>query len=322
MADRLRVAQIGCGRWGRNLLRELQAHALADVALVIDPRAEAQLDAARLAPGVCIAESLEALASTPLDAVVIATPGPLHAAHARIALARGLHVFVEKPMAMKLSDALEMAEQARAAGTTAMVGHLLRYHPAVCALVSGVRSGTWGRPLALRSERHSVGARDVDGSLLWSLAPHDISILLALEDGAVELTRAEVRTFASSEIRAELHLQGASGMRARIRVSRGGGEKVRKLRVRCEHAVVEFNDLAPAGSKLTVERNGAGVAEPLAFGEELQPLRQELDVFVRWALEGRAVPSGFDEGVAVVRLLEQAESLSDTRSRPVLALAR
>ena len=111
-------------------------------------------------------------------------------------------------------------------------------------------------------------------------------------------------------------------MRARIRVSRGGGEKVRKLRVRCEHAVVEFNDLAPAGSKLTVERNGAGVAEPLAFGEELQPLRQELDVFVRWALEGRAVPSGFDEGVAVVRLLEQAESLSDTRSRPVLALAR
>lgn len=322
--DQLHFAHVGCGAWGSNLVRELAAHPGVSLDLVIDADARARERARTLASGVSTASSMEALGDRPFDAVVIASPGPLHARHAMAAMALGAHVFVEKPMTTSVVDARAMLARCRSRRRIGMVGHLLHHHAAVRMMLQLVAEGRIGTPLAFRSARLCQrSSRDADGSLLWSLAPHDMSVLRALDRGPVRKMRVDLRCLGEADSLpnvADLRLRLAGGLEAHIVVSRAHRTKVRRMEVIGEDATVVFDDVAPS-SKLTLRWRGE--VEDIPYREGVSPLRAEVDAFVTSVRSGTRPEIGFVEGLEVVELLERAHAVaSRTSDSPALSAAR
>lgn len=308
---RLRVAQIGCGAWGTNVLRELAAHPRVEVVLVADPRPAAMDRAKDLAPAARIAPSIAQTDVDGADAAVIVTPGPLHAEHAELALRRGLHVFVEKPMTTSSADAERLESLARQQGLTGMVGHLLHHHPAAVAMLDVLRSGELGAPLRVRCDRASItGSRDVDGSVFWSLAPHDLSLVRAIDPSPLEVVRVDVlRTSpGGSALEAEVTLRTLHGLSVRVSLSRVADRKARRMHVECEDGLVIFDDVAQA-AKVVVAKRGEHRMEPVAYDQRVTPLAAEVDAFVRAVLDGVEAHADFREGADVVRVIEAAERM-------------
>lgn len=304
MGERLRTALLGCGRWGKSLLRNFAGREDIDVRVVVDPDALALAGARAIVPGAHLAASEDALDREPLDVVVIASPGPVHARQALEAMDRGADVFVEKPMATAFDDAQEIVKKAAAQGTIGMVGHLLAYHPAIAAMIGAALGGEIGKPLYLRSERCCLaGSPDPDGSLLWALAPHDVSLLRAIDPSPVVTVDTEMRRGGAV---ATLNLRTERGMRASVLMSRMHEHKVRRTVVECEAGWIVFDDTL-ARNKLVVHRKGGGAREPIAYDDSIEPLRAEIDYFVRCVRDRRAPPTGFDDGLAVVAVLARAE---------------
>jgi predicted dehydrogenase len=308
VAEPVRVTLIGCGTWGRNLLRVLTSEPAADVACVIDSDPRALEVARSLAPQARLESSVAALRTVATQGVLIATPGPLHASHALVAIECGAHVFVEKPLAITVADAARVADAAANRGVLGMVGHVLRYHPAVQRMIELVRSGVLGRPLHMSSKRCSVaGSRDVDGSVLWSLAPHDLSVLLAIDSSPIRRLKAEGRRNGTT---ATLELETASGLRANLLVSRAGERKIRRIEIQCERGRVEFDDTAPS-DKLSVQRDDDSVVRHPSF-EPAEPLREEVRAFLRAVRDCTPPPTNLSEGLAVVTLLAQAGAVIES----------
>jgi len=312
MRDRARVALVGCGTWGKNLLRVLASEPGADVACVIDTDPRARQAAALMAPRARVQDCVFALRDRNVDAVVIATPGPLHASHALLAIECGAHVFVEKPLALSTVDASRIVDAASRRGVIGMVGHVLHYHPAVQVMIELVRSATLGRPLRMHSKRCSLaGSRDVDGSVLWSLAPHDLSILRAIDPSPIARLNVESRSSAL----ATLEVETSAGLRANLLVSRVAERKIRRIEIECERGSIVFDDLAASG-KLCVWRDGDPVVHHPVY-EEAEPLRQEVRAFLRALRDGVSPATDLREGLAVVTLLAQAGGkLESTLSSP------
>src|SRR5690606_27318192 len=132
----------------------------------------------------------DALEADDVDAVVIATPAVRHADHARAALRAGKHVLVEKPLALRVADAEGVVAVAEASDRVLMVGHLMLYHPAMDYLKQLVTRGELGDLLYLYALRVNLGRLRRDENALWSLAPHDISMILHLLDAAPETVSA------------------------------------------------------------------------------------------------------------------------------------
>jgi predicted dehydrogenase len=313
MAERLRVALIGCGTWGKNLLRAIAEQPDVEVTCVIDSDPRALAAAHEVTPDAGLDVSIEALDKLHANAVLIATPGPLHARHALRAIESGAHIFVEKPMTTTLADAARVVEAADRRGLIGMVGHVLRYHPAVHAAVELVRAGELGRPLHLRSERCALaGSRDVDGSVLWSLAPHDLSILRAIDASAISSVSVESRR---RGLIATLELRTASGLRANVLVSRASDRKIRRTVIECERGRVELDDVV-ASNKVSVWRDGESGPRWLEYTER-EPLREEIAAFVRCVRLGEQPPTSLAEGLAVVSVLAQAAGMIESaRSSP------
>src|SRR5262245_37859768 len=150
----VRVAVVGAGAWGINHVRAFARLKDVELVMVCDAAEEARRRAQSLAPKArTVAALADVLEASNVDAVVLATPAARHAAQAIDCLRAGRHVFVEKPLALTVSDAAAVVEAAAKAGRTLMVGHLMLYHPAVDRLTQLVRSGEIGRILYLYSLR-------------------------------------------------------------------------------------------------------------------------------------------------------------------------
>jgi UDP-2-acetamido-3-amino-2,3-dideoxy-glucuronate N-acetyltransferase len=184
-----KVAVIGVGNWGKNLVRNF-AH-LGALGMVCD------LDAQKLAavkheyPAVRATDKLEVVLQDPgIKAVVIAAPSDTHFLLARQSLLAGKHVYVEKPLARSLEQAEELDRLATERDLILMVGHLLLYHPAVNCLKALIATGELGELRFIRSDRMNFNTNRRDWSVLWDLAPHDISMMSYLLDSdAVEIDR-------------------------------------------------------------------------------------------------------------------------------------
>jgi predicted dehydrogenase len=169
---------LGFGYWGRNLLRNLIANARCDVVGLCDGREAARREAADKYPDVPgFAGFEEALTQAEADAVVIATPSGLHPEHIRTALSAGCHVFVEKPLAETVEDAVAVTDMARAGGLTLMVGHTFLYNNLVHDVKARIDSGELGDVFCAYSQRLNLGRFRQDSDVLWTLAPHDVSIV-------------------------------------------------------------------------------------------------------------------------------------------------
>jgi predicted dehydrogenase len=175
----LSIAVIGCGYWGQNLVRNFQE--LGRLGAVCEASPDGRRRARELAPEAAILDRVEDVLDDPRwEGVVVATPAETHAALVRRALLAGKDVFVEKPLALRLEDGMEVVRLSQEHERILMVGHLLEYHPAVRALHALIREGTFGRIRYLYSHRLNLGKVRREENILWSFAPHDIAVILRL----------------------------------------------------------------------------------------------------------------------------------------------
>lgn len=174
----VRVAQFGCGNWGANLIRNVMANPGAELVAVCDPdRASLQRVGARY-PGVSLHSSLDdVLSDSSIDAVIVATPSGMHHEHVSKALLAEKHVFVEKPMSSTVQQGVELVGMADDAGRILMVGHTFLYNNIVHDVKKRIDARELGDIHYAYSQRLNLGRFRQDTDVLWTLAPHDISIL-------------------------------------------------------------------------------------------------------------------------------------------------
>jgi predicted dehydrogenase len=183
------LSQLGCGYWGPNLLRNFSAQANCLVKWVAEtsPERRAYVDAnfpkTRTTP-----DWEKALTDPEVDAVVVATPAATHFDLAKRALGAGKHVFVEKPLATSTAEADVLVKLAATAGKVLMAGHTFLYNAAVRYAKKLLDDGELGPLYYLYSQRLNLGQVRSDVNAWWNLAPHDVSILLYLRDGALPAT--------------------------------------------------------------------------------------------------------------------------------------
>ena len=319
------VAVVGCGYWGKNLVRNFKD--LGALAAICDVDAER---AARLADAhdVPVRGFVEVLADPAISGVVIAAPAEQHATLTREALLAGKDVFVEKPLALQVSDAEALVTMARDAGRILMVGHLLQYHPAFLQLRAFVREGRLGRLQYIYSNRLNLGKVRREENILWSFAPHDLSMILSLVGTPPTSVNATGSYYLHKTIAdvTTTHLSFPGGESAHVFVSWLHPFKEQKLVVVGDQGMAVFDDGEPWDSKLSLYphriewREGMPVPEkadrePVPLTED-EPLKLECAHFLE-CMETRRTPrTDGAEGLAVLQVLDASER-SMTTGRPV-----
>lgn len=174
----LRIAQIGVGYWGPNLLRNLVANKRCQVKVVVDLSAERRDYVKRLYPAIEVVDDInKVFTARDIDGVIIATPVFTHHELAIAALKAGKHILVEKPMARSVAEVEDIGKIAQNNGLVAMVGHTFLYNAAVRYVKKLIDSGELGDVRYIYSQRLNLGRIRSDVDALWNLAPHDISII-------------------------------------------------------------------------------------------------------------------------------------------------
>lgn len=174
----IRIAHIGCGYWGPNLLRNLVANSDCEVRWVVEISKDRQHYVHNLYPAVKITDDIqEVLHDNDVEAIVIVTPAESHYSLSVESLKVGKHVLVEKPMAMKVVEVDKIGALAEEKNLVAMAGHTFLYNPAVRYVKKLIDSGELGDIRYIYSQRVNLGRIRSDVDALWNLAPHDISII-------------------------------------------------------------------------------------------------------------------------------------------------
>ena len=248
------MAVIGCGYWGRNLVRNFSD--LGALAAVCD----ADPELARQFGGqyqVATPAFEEVLRDPGIDAVAIATPAVTHSSFARQALAAGKHVFVEKPIALNVDAAEELNTLAKQQGRVLMVGHLLQYHPVFIRLKELVAGGGLGRLRHIYSHRLNLGKVRREENILWSFAPHDVSMILSLVGDEPDSVSAVGSFFLHSQVAdvTTTHMAFPGGENAHVFVSWLHPYKEQKLVVVGDEGMAVFDDTLEWERKLLIYRH-------------------------------------------------------------------
>ncbi len=336
MTDRIRVAVVGLGYWGPNLARNFERLAGADLAYCCDLAPE-NLEKARLQfPSAVVTDDLDELLADPgLDAVVIATSVPTHYSLGKRVLDAGKHALIEKPLALRAADAEDLVATAAAKDRLLMVGHLLEYHPGVRKVKALLEAGELGRPFYVYANRLNLGKVRADENALWSLGPHDISVINYLTGEEPEEVSARGECYLQDEVEDVVfgYIRYPSGMIGHLHVSWLDPHKSRKITVVGAEKMVVFDDME-AERKVTVYDRGAtttrtkfetyGEFVTLHFGDihipkisNEEPLHVECQHFVDCIREGRPPLSDGRDGLNVVRVLEAMERSLRDGGRPV-----
>jgi len=283
---------------------------------VCDTTEAGRLAGASISPGCEVFSDPEAVFSSPVPAVVIATPAETHFSLARRALQAGKDVFVEKPLALTCEEGRQLVDTARAGGRIVMVGHVLEYHPGILKLRELVASGELGKVRYIYSNRLSLGKIRREENILWSFAPHDIAIILRLLGETPFEVVACGGTYVSPNIAdvTVTHLLFDNGVRAHIFVSWLHPFKEQRLVVVGSRKMASFDDVE---KKLIVYDQhidwSKGVPVPVKNGgTEIpfppdEPLRNECLAFVN-SVETRRQPlTDGESAVAVLKVLQAAQ---------------
>ncbi|MBW2130371.1 MAG: Gfo/Idh/MocA family oxidoreductase [Deltaproteobacteria bacterium] len=327
------VAVIGSGYWGKNLVRNFEA--LGALRLICDKNEMALSHFNRQYPGVetCLALH-DALSREEIHGIVVATPAESHYNLAREALLAGKHTFVEKPLALKEEEAAELVELALDKGCVLMVGHLLQYHPVFVHLKTLCRSGELGRINYIYSHRLNLGKIRREENILWSFAPHDISMILALAGEEPESVLATGGCYLHQRIAdvTTTHIEFPSGLRAQIFVSWLHPFKEQKLVVVGDKKMAVFDDTLPWEDKLLLYpheikwRDNVPIPDkaeperPVIAQEE--PLKLECLRFLEAITKGEPPETDGMEGLKVLRVLKASQrSLDQDGTRVFLGSA-
>jgi predicted dehydrogenase len=319
------VAVIGCGYWGKNLVRNF--HQLGVLRIVCDLTAQGRAAASVIAPDAQIFDALDAAATDPtIDGVVIATPAETHHAIARQMLEAGKDVFVEKPLALTYEQGSDLVRLARQRQRILMVGHVLEYHPAIVQLRQMIEQGELGKVRYIYSNRLSLGKVRREENILWSFAPHDVAVILRLMGGLPFQVIACGGSYVQPNIAdvTVTNLLFDNGVRAHIHVSWLHPFKEQRLVVIGSKKMASFDDVA---KKLVLydQRVDVREGEPVPVkgeGEEVafsadEPLRLECQAFLQ-AMATRQPPiTDGESGLRVLKVLQAAQRSLVMNGEPV-----
>jgi UDP-2-acetamido-3-amino-2,3-dideoxy-glucuronate N-acetyltransferase len=320
------IAHIGIGYWGKNILRNL--HELGVLYGAYDSDYNVMKNFHSKYPDAVFFVSLDELLSNDnIKAVTIATPASTHYNIVKKALLAGKDVFVEKPIALNVSEVEELIKIAEQNKRVLMVGHILRYHPAVRKLKELINEGKLGKIQYIYSNRLNIGKFRTEENILWSFAPHDISVILMLLD---EEEPAKISAFGGSYLNKDIYdvtltaLEFKNDVRAHIFVSWLHPYKEQKLVVVGSECMAVFDDLTEEKLFLyphKIEWKNGKI--PFAHKAEYQvvpinmvePLKLELLHFIDCVIKrGKPETDGY-EGLRVVKIIEIAEELLNLKPK-------
>jgi predicted dehydrogenase/acetyltransferase-like isoleucine patch superfamily enzyme len=317
----VRVAVVGCGYWGKNLVRNFAE--IGGLEALVDAH-QPTVDALIAKHGGRALSYDAALADLKIDAVAIAAPAALHYQLTRRALESGKHVFVEKPLALELEQAKELCGLAERLDRRLMVGHLLQYHPVFLELKRLVRDGRLGRLQYIYSNRLNLGKIRREEDILWSFAPHDLSMILSLVGSEPERVEAVGGYYLHQAIAdvTTTHLAFPGGERAHVFVSWLHPFKEQKLVVVGSEAMAVFDDGEPWERKLLLYPHkvewkdnlpvpAKADAVPITVSQE-EPLRQECLHFLDCVRTGATPRTDGREGLRVLSVLSRATQALET----------
>jgi protoporphyrinogen oxidase/predicted dehydrogenase len=320
----IRVAVVGLGYWGPNLVRNFSESAMFELAWACDLRQEALDAVARRYPGIARTTRYEdVLRDADVDAVAVATPVSTHYALARSALEAGKHVFVEKPLAAASEDILELTQVADGNDLILMPGHTFVYSPPVTTIKRLIDSGELGEIYFVSSSRVNLGLHQADVSVVWDLGPHDFSILRYWLGSLPDEVSAMSRDCVVPELPdvCFINLRYPSGTVAHVELAWLSPSKLRRTAIVGSKKMVVYDDTA--SESVRIFDSGATIPDPESFGEyqlsyrtgdivsprveATEPLSLELADFGKAIREGRRPLSSPELGLDVVRTIEAVE---------------
>jgi UDP-2-acetamido-3-amino-2,3-dideoxy-glucuronate N-acetyltransferase len=327
LQQKVRVGVVGCGYWGKNLVRNFSE--LGSLAAICDsdPQRLNELKEKYSVPGYPGLE--EMLALPELQAVVVAAPASQHYAIAKKALLAGKDVFVEKPLALRIEDGEELVELANRHSRILMVGHLLHYHPAITELKRLVQCGELGRVEYISSSRLNLGKLRTEEDILWSFAPHDISAILHLLNESPARVAAQGANYLNHQISdvTLTVLSFASGVKAHIYVSWLHPFKEQKLIIVGSNKMAVFDDTQTETKlvlyphridwvdRVPVARRAEGETVEIRKDE---PLKLECTHFLECVRDRRTPQTDGENGVAVLRVLHAAGQSIAENGQPIV----
>jgi predicted dehydrogenase len=321
------IAVLGAGHWGPNLIRHFDNRHTSEVRWVVDRDPERLEQVRRRFPDATLGTDADAAIGDPaVDAVVIATPTSTHHALASMALRRGKHVLVEKPLTADVGEGEELQRLAEETGLVLMVGHVFLYNAAVQWVKRYLESGDLGRVYYISAVRTNLGPIRMDVNAGWDLAAHDVSIfnywLDAEPDHVSAVGGAWINEGIADAVFATLEYPG--GVLANLHVSWLNPRKARDITVAGQDRMLTLDDLSLTepvriyDKTVTDERVRPGFIDSFAsFRASVrdgditipkislgEPLQAECEQFVESVRSGDPPHTGAREGLRVVRTLE------------------
>ena len=327
------LAQLGCGYWGPNLLRNFSALPTCEVRYVVDASAERRAFVHDNFPKTSAVESVDVVFDDPhVEAVIIATPAGTHFALAQRALESGKHALVEKPLATTVEEVDILADHARRRGLVLMAGHTFIYNPAVRYVKRLIDAGELGDVRYVYSQRLNLGRIRSDIDAMWNFAPHDVSIIQYWLNDQEPLTVSRqgmdcIQPGVDDVV--FLNLTYPNKVIANVHVSWLDPQKVRKMTVVGSRKMVVYDDVAD--DKIAIYDKGidrkAVLGEHMDFDQParldfsyrsgdillpqvrfVEPLRLEAEHFVECIRTGKAPATGVTHARTVVSVLQRADA--------------
>jgi predicted dehydrogenase len=343
----VKIGVVGCGYWGPKHVRVCHELPEAQLAMVCDADERKLKQVRDQYPYVESTTDYNSLISNGVDAVIIATPVSTHFKLAKAALLHDKHVLIEKPITATSREALELIELAEKRNLVLMAGHTYEYHPAVDFLREIIRNGQLGEVYSIDADRLNLGLYRPDVNVLWDLAPHDISIMLALMNAEPIAVSARGTRHNNPGVydMAYLEIIFANGTMGNVHVSWLHPRKIREITIVGSRKMAVYDDVSEnekihiydKGLTMPSDGNGHGngnnkfSAWPpsyrygdvvIPFISNGEPLKLECSHFIKCIKDGTKPRSDGWAGLKVTSILEAADkSLANGGQRVTVDLA-
>ncbi len=310
------IAVIGSGYWGKNLIRNF--YELGALKYIYDESKDSRKEQQKIY-GIKDISFEEILEDKEVQGVVISTPAETHFKIAKKCIHHEKNVFIEKPMCLNLEDAIDLREISRDRGKIIMVGHLLNYNDHFIKLLELADDKSLGALKKIKSSRKSFGKLRKNENVIWSFAPHDISMINRIVSGQIENLKVIKKSFFNKNCDAAILTYKKSGVCIEIDVDWTSIDKIHKLELFYENGILIFEDSAPDPNKKLYKietnfneeilMNKADLRKEYFSINSNQPLKNECSHFLD-CIERNSNPiTNSDESIAVLKTLIESDGI-------------
>ena len=332
---KITLGMVGIGYWGPNLLRNFTQIDKCRMKTCCDLDEQSLKKVQSQYPEINTTKKYSDLLDDPeIDAIIVAVSAAKHYDLVKLAINKNKHVFVEKPLTLNISDAEDLVKLANEKNVKLMVGHLMEYHPAIEKLKQMIQSGELGEIYYIYSQRINLGRIRKDENALWSLAPHDISIIMYLLESEPITVNAVGQSYLQDGIEdvAFLNMTFPNNIMAHVQLSWLDPHKIRKTTIVGSKKMVVFDDMDTSEMIKIYDKGVENNVSPGSFGESMvlrfgdvivpyikvtEPLRLECLHFLDCIINDKQPRSDGMDGLRVVKVLQSAQKSLKNGGIPV-----